>query len=455
MTPMNVVEVATPAETAAVAIPYSVRLAARQSARASALREEALRQEAAVRERRAHTRRAASELTWLRSARLSHGPDVSLVDLSEGGALLDADIPLKPGTQLVLELDGEGGQLRVRLSILRSHVARLLGQVMIYRGACAFDAPVDLGALLSPAAGTLLREEFAGVDVALQHLLDRVGSTTAASSTGASDVGPMDAGKVLHVLESMQTRMLASQGDGYQRGVSDLLARILPELHRGTSTEVIASIAQERVNRLHTGGKYASFPLAARVRELQNRLAHTAELLKELVQRLSVVSSAEISRPDIPAATDVADPAPALLVPPSGTEASTAWQKIVVRYRDGRLLKGFTQDFHPSRGHFSLWPSIAASRNDRVIVPFSRLKAVFFVRDFNGNAAYVEREAADSQVKGGRRVEVTFVDSEVVRGTTLSYSPDGVGFFVTPSDPRSNNQRIFVVAAALQRVRFP
>lgn len=451
---MNVVEVATPTETADLAVPFSVRLAARRSTRVSALRDQALRRESARQERRAYIRRTASELTWLKGARLSHGPDVVLVDLSEGGALLDADIPLKPGTQLVLELDGEGGQhLKIPLFVLRAHVAKFLGAVMIYRGACAFEAPVNLSALalLSPSSGSRPPAAFAGVDVAVVHLLERLGAAASRSSTEGGALSP---GEVLQVLESLRTRMLSSPGDGYRCGVADVLAGVLPELHRGTSPDAIAPIIEERVNRQHPGGAYAMIPSLVLARETQTRLVHTAGLMKELVQRLHD-AGAHPSRTDAGAPEEIAAPASDLVVPPSGGQVSTAWQKIVVRYSDGRLLKGFTQDFHPSREQFSLWPSIVASRNDRVIVPFSRLKAVFFVRDFNDNAAYVEHEGNESLAKSGRRVEVTFADSEVVRGTTLSYSPEGVGFFVTPTDPRSNNQRIFVVSTALTRVRFP
>jgi PilZ domain len=149
----------------------------------------------------------------------------------------------------------------------------------------------------------------------------------------------------------------------------------------------------------------------------------------------------------------VQPPAPAL------TEAAglapTAWQKIVVRYRDGGMLKGYTLDFHSSREHFSLWPSVNASRSERVIVPLARLKALFFVKDFAGNP---ERGAGAGPLEdsaSGRRIEVTFLDGEVIRGTTLSYRPDGIGFFLTPSDSAGNNQRVFVVTGAVRHARFP
>jgi hypothetical protein len=141
----------------------------------------------------------------------------------------------------------------------------------------------------------------------------------------------------------------------------------------------------------------------------------------------------------------------------SGTDdqpQGTSWQKIVVRYAEGQMLKGYTQDFNANRSHFSLWPSINAAAHARVIVPLARLKGVFFVRDFAGNPGYVERtDTAGPQ--HGRRIEVTLGDDEVIVGRTLSYRPDGHGFFVVPADPRANNIRVFVVASSVRQVRFP
>ena len=84
----------------------------------------------------------------------------------------------------------------------------------------------------------------------------------------------------------------------------------------------------------------------------------------------------------------------------------------------------------------------------------ARLKAVFFVKDFNGNPSYQEQKTFAGRGQGGRRVEITFADGEVILGTTLNYRPDGQGFFVSPADPSANNTRIFVVSTALRRVRF-
>ena len=125
-----------------------------------------------------------------------------------------------------------------------------------------------------------------------------------------------------------------------------------------------------------------------------------------------------------------------------------------MRYSDGKILKGYTRDFLASRKDFTLCSAPSRMADDAVIVPFMRLKAVFFVRDFAGNPGYVECNET-SEPDRGRRIEVTLNDEEVIVGTTLNYRSGGQGFFVTPIDPQANNIRVFVVAQSVRQVRFP
>jgi len=132
---------------------------------------------------------------------------------------------------------------------------------------------------------------------------------------------------------------------------------------------------------------------------------------------------------------------------------SRGWNRLVVRYLDGRLLKGFGRDFQPTRGMIDLWSEPDAAET-RITIPLAQLKAVFFVHDFEGDAAYVGKPSAEDGRAVGRRITITFVDGEVVRGTTLSYSQSGPGFFVSPLDSKTNNLKMFVLAGAIRHVQF-
>ena len=140
-------------------------------------------------------------------------------------------------------------------------------------------------------------------------------------------------------------------------------------------------------------------------------------------------------------------------VPKDLSQLPAGWSKLVVRYLDGKLLKGVSHDFHPSRGHFHLCETSGPTSGPPMLVPMTQLKAVFVVKDFDGNAAYEERKSFDLSTRG-RRIEVTFLDGEVMRGTTLTYRPDGHGFFMTPVDPNANNERVFVVPTAVRHFKY-
>jgi len=126
--------------------------------------------------------------------------------------------------------------------------------------------------------------------------------------------------------------------------------------------------------------------------------------------------------------------------------------RIVVRYRDRRLLKGSTTDFVPTEDVFHL-SSADGTAAEPVEVRLSELKAVFFVKDFDGNPAYQERKEFDPERPTvGRKIGVVFKDGELLVGTTEDYRPGCPAFFVTPADPGSNNECCFVVSNAVQNV---
>ncbi|HVO77042.1 MAG TPA: hypothetical protein VMT60_03570 [Candidatus Bathyarchaeia archaeon] len=129
--------------------------------------------------------------------------------------------------------------------------------------------------------------------------------------------------------------------------------------------------------------------------------------------------------------------------------------KVVVHYADGKLVKGYTHDFLPERESFHLNTAIEPGTGTVHEVEIAELKAVFFVKSFEGNMTYREKstfEDADAKALHGIKIKVTFKDGEILRGISLGYSKAKRGFFVVPIDPQSNNERIFVVATATTEV---
>lgn len=129
--------------------------------------------------------------------------------------------------------------------------------------------------------------------------------------------------------------------------------------------------------------------------------------------------------------------------------------KIVIHYQNGRLAKGITTDFFPNKDSFHLIPADTSPGAKPLDVSVPELKAIFFVRKFDGNPHYEDRQEFDSAKNTiGRKIKVAFRDGELLVGTTNGYEPNRPGFFVTPADPISNVERCFVVKAATREVSF-
>ncbi len=129
--------------------------------------------------------------------------------------------------------------------------------------------------------------------------------------------------------------------------------------------------------------------------------------------------------------------------------------RIIARYTDGKIIKGYTSDFSPNKPFFRVYKSVFESANEGVKVQLKELKAVFFVKDFEGNPSHDERkEFVKDQKLHGRKMEITFQDGEMLVGTTTGYDPHREGFFLFPVDPQSNNLRVFVLSKAVKKVRW-
>lgn len=138
-------------------------------------------------------------------------------------------------------------------------------------------------------------------------------------------------------------------------------------------------------------------------------------------------------------------------------QQQTTRNKVVAHYNDGRLLKGFTHDFTPARDSFHVTSQLEEDFGNTYEVKLSDLKAVFFVKTWKGNLVYKEKkrfDETDTSHLRGLKIKVIFRDGETIRGVSLGYSKAKKGFFVIPLDPRSNNERIYVVAAAVRDVKI-
>jgi hypothetical protein len=128
--------------------------------------------------------------------------------------------------------------------------------------------------------------------------------------------------------------------------------------------------------------------------------------------------------------------------------------KIVARFRDGRLVKGSTSDFVPAKEFFHVAQVDAAIGTKPKLVHVKDLKAIFFVKDFEGRPDYTPTNefGSDRTPAGSRKIKVVFSDGEVLIGTTQGYHPGRPGFFMVPADQEANIERCYVVSASTTEV---
>jgi hypothetical protein len=124
--------------------------------------------------------------------------------------------------------------------------------------------------------------------------------------------------------------------------------------------------------------------------------------------------------------------------------------RVVVHFQGGRILKGTSHDFAPARDSFHLTEEEGGQVLEVVV---ERLKAVFFVRSFEGDAARNDDPAA-KRSGFGKRIRVRFRDGEEIIGYTSGFTANRPAFFLFPADEESNNEKVFVVVSATTAIDF-
>ena len=140
--------------------------------------------------------------------------------------------------------------------------------------------------------------------------------------------------------------------------------------------------------------------------------------------------------------------------------------KIVAHLRTGKLLKGYADLPLPTDQvgvvasvPITLPKQIALETFDthkKHTIPVTSLKALFFVKSFEGNPQYAEIKFFNGEPKiEGLWVQLAFVDGERLEGivhNSLAFLNEA-GFLMKPPDPNSNNQAVYVLKESLTGFR--
>lgn len=133
-------------------------------------------------------------------------------------------------------------------------------------------------------------------------------------------------------------------------------------------------------------------------------------------------------------------------------------QKVILRFVDGKMLKGFVRDLKLAEDHLF----IEDESSHQLKVRLKELKAIFFVRRFEGDRTYQEKKTFAGTPPNSKRVFVKFRDGENMMGFIEGELPwergfflesmKEKGFYIVPVDEGSNNVKVLIITSAVQDV---
>ena len=94
-------------------------------------------------ERRASPRRVPEASETLASIRLRTGRELAVVDIGDGGALVEGTTRLLPGTHVEVHVVTREGRTLVRSRVMHASVFAVAADILEYRAGLAFDAHVN------------------------------------------------------------------------------------------------------------------------------------------------------------------------------------------------------------------------------------------------------------------------------------------------------------------------
>ncbi len=113
-------------------------------------------------ERRQSVRRRSMDEHGITATRIRPGHPASILDVSAGGALIETERRLLPGSCVELQLDRGNERIAARGSVCRCAVSRVQATSVWYRGAIVFERPIPWFLIGSGAGYSVLPHENRG-----------------------------------------------------------------------------------------------------------------------------------------------------------------------------------------------------------------------------------------------------------------------------------------------------
>ena len=113
-----------------------------------------------------------------------------------------------------------------------------------------------------------------------------------------------------------------------------------------------------------------------------------------------------------------------------------AEERVAARFNNGKVLKGYVKDF-TADSEMVFLDEVESGMNH--IIPINELKALFFIRTFEGDREYREKKAFGVSPSKGRKVFIKFKDKESLIGFIDGEVPFQKGFTLAKPDGTEDN----------------
>ncbi len=203
-------------------------------------------------DRRAHKRHTTAEVPFVVKIRLKYGPEVTLIDLSTGGAQIEAaNFRLQPGSTVVLEIAGADGELSIPAKVVRCQLTRLLPEP-IYRGALMFKRALDFKALAPghafPDSGPVTELHPSVEQARLREVLKRL-ALGRTGSTPEALLSPIFAA-IDGALATLETPEGRRAGTSLPGELAALFKAVAGALEQGPTAAALQSAIAEHLRRV-------------------------------------------------------------------------------------------------------------------------------------------------------------------------------------------------------------
>ncbi len=136
-------------------------------------------------------------------------------------------------------------------------------------------------------------------------------------------------------------------------------------------------------------------------------------------------------------------------------------ERVVARFVDGRVLKGYMKKFSAEADSIDI-SEVGSGKEHHI--PTVDLKALFFIKSFEGNSKHRDKKAFGVSGHKGKKVYIKFNDRESLMGFVEGTIPwekgfflsnsarHAKGFFMQPVDGDGNNEKVFIVGTSVEDV---